>query len=190
MFSQRDPAVPGTCAVITTSCKDVEAAVRFLNYAYTEEGNNLFQFGIEGESFEMVDGAPKYTEKVLNSPDSIPFTQAIGQYAFTPNHGPYIQGKEFCVQSYNESQNAALLTWPQSDYKNHYVPPLSVAAESATRYSTIRSEVDTYVSENFVLFVSGEKSLDEFDSYLETLKGMGIEDMISIYQAAFDVYNR
>ncbi len=49
--------------------------------------------------------------------------------------------------------------------------------------------MDTFISENFILFVTGEKSLDEFDSYLDTLKGMGMEDMIAIYQNAYDIYN-
>ena len=30
-------------------CDDVEAAVQFLNYGYTEEGARMFNFGIEGE---------------------------------------------------------------------------------------------------------------------------------------------
>ena len=45
------------------------------------------------------------------------------------------------------------------------------------------------MNENFALFVTGERSIDEFDSYIETLEGMKIERMIALYQDAFDLYN-
>ena len=53
-------------AFITSDCENVEAAVKLLNYGYSEAGKMLYNFGIEGESYEMVDGVPQYTEKVFN----------------------------------------------------------------------------------------------------------------------------
>ena len=185
MFSQHSD-VGGINGYITSSCENVEAAIQFLNYGYTEPGNLLMNFGIEGESFEMKDGKPLYLDSVINSSQG--FTQAIAQYAFNPPWGPYIQQADFCTQSYADYQNQALTDWADSDVLDHFVPTLAIT-ENADQYSTIKSEVDTFISENFILFVTGEKSLNEFDSYLDTLKGMGIEDMIAIYQNAYDIYN-
>ena len=38
-------------------------------------------------------------------------------------------------------------------------------------------------------FIKGNRSLDEFDSYLSTLKSMGIERLIEIYSEAVAEYN-
>ena len=40
-----------------------------MNYGYTEAGNLLMYYGIEGISYEMVDGYPYFTDFVKNNPD-------------------------------------------------------------------------------------------------------------------------
>ena len=72
----------------------------------------------------------------------------------------------------------------------HYVSgTITVAPEDTDEYAFIKSEVDTYVNENFALFVTGARSLEEFDDYLATLESMGLSRMLEIYQAAFDTFN-
>ena len=56
-------------AAITTACEDVEAAIRFLDFWYSEEGSLMKNFGTEGVSYEMVDGYPTYTDLILKNPD-------------------------------------------------------------------------------------------------------------------------
>ena len=44
------------------------------------------------------------------------------------------------------------------------------------------------MDENVVKFIVVDKSLDEFDAYVDTLIAMGIEDCIALEQAAYDRY--
>ena len=76
---------------ITTSCKDVETAARLLDYAYSEEGHMLFNFGVEGESYTMVDGYPTYTDKILNNPEGWPLAQSLAAYIRGNYNGPFVQ---------------------------------------------------------------------------------------------------
>ncbi|MCR5716867.1 MAG: extracellular solute-binding protein [Lachnospiraceae bacterium] len=47
---------------ITKSCQNVEAAFRFLSYAYSDEGMKLLMWGIEGEDYTVdADGYPTFT---------------------------------------------------------------------------------------------------------------------------------
>jgi putative aldouronate transport system substrate-binding protein len=64
-----DPVMVSTASWLTEDCENVPAACAFLNYMYTEPGNLLYNFGIEGESFEYVDGKPKFTELMTKNPD-------------------------------------------------------------------------------------------------------------------------
>ena len=48
----------GTCAGITTTAKDPEACMMVLDYLLSEEGQILTNYGVEGETFEYVDGKP------------------------------------------------------------------------------------------------------------------------------------
>ena len=65
MYGHYDFALNGYYAIITPSCKNIEAAVMFLNYGYSEAGSKLFNFGIEGESFEVVDGIDEALSTLL-----------------------------------------------------------------------------------------------------------------------------
>ena len=55
-------------------------------------------------------------------------------------------------------------------------------------YNSIYSDIDTYMDETISKFVVGDLSLDQFDSFVQQLKDMGIEDCIAIEQAAYDRY--
>ena len=42
-----------------------------LDYLYSEEGIMLTNYGIEGVSYELVNGEPVYTELLTNNPEKI-----------------------------------------------------------------------------------------------------------------------
>lgn len=191
MYSQKDGYLSATAAAITTSCEDVETAVKFLNYGYTEQGNLLMDYGIEGESYELIDDYPHYTDFVKNNPDGLTFAQAISLYGYTPANGPYVSHDDYMTQTYTENQIEALSLWRDNDTEKYFVPQsaISVAEENMSDYSSIKSEVDTCVNEYFSKFVTGEYSVDEkWDEYISTLEGMGIETMLQYYQEAYDEY--
>ena len=70
-------------AAVTTNCSNVELAARLLDYGYTEEGHILFN-GIEGESLHGLTRTArsilKYTDLILNNPDGLSITHAMGPY--------------------------------------------------------------------------------------------------------------
>ena len=59
---------PDTSVALSAQCRDVEAAARLLDYGYSQEGHMLYNFGIEGVSYTMEDGYPRYTELITNNP--------------------------------------------------------------------------------------------------------------------------
>ena len=47
-----------------------------------------------------------------------------------------------------------------------------------------------YIEENLLSFVTGSKSLDEYDEFVETVKSMNIQRVIELKQAAYDRFNK
>lgn len=146
-------------------------------------------YGIEGISFEMIDGYPYYTDFVKNNPDGLSFRRILVQYDYSPNHGPYISNGDYSLQTYNEAQLNALQVWRDTDEQEHFIPPLDIDPSRVDEYAAIWSEVSTYVNEQFALFLIGSRSLDEFDDYLRVLDDMGVDRMIEIYQESLDEFN-
>lgn len=65
---------------------------------------------------------------------------------------------------------------------------LYCTAEESERITDIQSVLDSYIRENFAKFVTGGRSLDEFDAYQEELKQLGIEELLDIYQRGYQPY--
>lgn len=177
-------------AAITTACKDVETAARFLDYAYSEEGHMLFNFGIEGESYEMVDGEPKYADILYNDPEGRPLNQTLAAYVRANYNGPFVQDKRYLPQYQALPQQMdAIETWVKTDAKDYLLPPITPTSEESQEFATIMNEINTYKEEMFLKFLFGDESLDAFDEYVNTIKSMGIDRAIEIQQNALERYN-
>lgn len=190
MYGHYNTDVVGGTTVITGSCKDKEAAARFLNYGYTEEGHMLYNFGIEGESYEMVDGKPVYTDLVMNNPDGLTIQKALSEYQLAYGNGPFVQDKDYLLQYYNtDEQKDALNAWADNNAKDYKLPRISINSDDVGEYSSLISDIKTYRDEMTIKFIRGTESLDNYDKYLDTLKSMGADRLIEIVQNAVDEYN-
>ena len=57
-----------TTVAISKDCKNVEAAMKFLNYGYTEEGADLYNWGVEGVNWDWQGDKRVYNDTMLNNP--------------------------------------------------------------------------------------------------------------------------
>lgn len=174
---------------ITTSCDDVEIAARLLDYDYSEAGHMLFNFGIEGESYTMVDGYPTYTSQVLNNPDGWPLAQSLSAYIRGNYNGPFVQDKRYLEQYYMiASQKVSNQIWGATNAAAHKIPPISPNSEESQEISFIMNEINTYRDEMTLKFIFGDESLDKFDDYVSTIESMGLDRALEIQNASLARY--
>ena len=55
--------------------------------------------------------------------------------------------------------------------------------------NTYLTDIQTYVDENTTAFITGTKSLDEFDSYISGLEALHLADVVAVKQAQYDRYS-
>lgn len=181
---------PVNGAAITAQCKYPELAARFLDYSYSEEGYMLNNFGIEGESYEMIDGYPTYKEVITKNPNGLAMSQALPLYVRAANEGPFVQDVRYIEQYYSHpQQQEALELWSDNDDLDYRIPQVTLTSEESREYSAIMNEIQTYQDEIVTKFIIGEESLDHFDKYIEDLKNMQLDRAIEIKQAALDRFN-
>jgi putative aldouronate transport system substrate-binding protein len=186
---QTDLLFDGIGNAITTQARDPQLCAEWSDYAYGDEGYILFNFGIEGESFNWVDGYPKYSDLIHNHPDGLGMSAALSQYIYAVNSGPILVDYRYLDQYYRrDQQRDAWKKWQQTQALEHKLPMVTPTPEESEDLAAIMSEIDTYADEMFVRFATGKESLDNFDKYLAQLKKMGIEKAIAIQQAALDRY--
>lgn len=191
-FGQKDNNyVKGGAVAITTSCENVELAARLLDYGYSEEGTMLYNFGIEGESYTLdADGNANYTDLILNNPDGLSITHAMGGYMRANYNGPFVQNERYAEQYYQfDSQKDAMDVWSNTNMKDHLIPPITPTVEESKEQAQYMTEINTYRNEMTLKFILGNASFDEWDKYVETIQGMNLDRVLEIQNAALERYH-
>ena len=161
-------------------------ACQWLDYWYTPDGSMLANYGVEGEAYNLVDGEVVYTDLMLNNPD-LNFTWAMNKYAM--GSGSFIMDGDRIYNDYNDEQ-WELMDVFNSDFTDHAytMPSVTMTVEESDIYTATYNDIETYVEEHILTFINGDESLDNFDSFVQAIYDMGIEDCIAQEQSAYDRY--
>ena len=102
------------------------------------------------------------------------------------NGEPYVQSKSFLEQYDAETWFPTRLESDQ-DVAAMQVYPYAVFRqypEDEKRYQAIVDEIDKYVANNFIAFVTGRKSFEEYPEFIERCHDLGIEEAKEILNEA------
>ncbi len=178
-------------AAVTASSENKEAAYALLDYAYTEEGHMLYNFGTEGVSYTMEDGEPLYTEMITNPGEGMSMSQMLAQYTMPQDDFPFVQdGRYFMQYMQLDVQKEAIQLWQETDAEKHWLPPITPTEEESKEYGTIKTNLDAWRNEWCVGAVTGKNSIDEYETvFLPELESIGLERALEIQNAALERYN-
>lgn len=173
---------------VSTSCKEPELAVAWLDFWYSEAGTNMYNYGVEGVTFEVVDGEPQFTDMVINNEFGL--TVAAYTRMWTPYGsltGIYSPGR---VEEFlSDLQAECWDVWTASSDGLYSIPTgISYTALESEEKSGIETDIQTCVDENLILFVTGVKPMDEWDGFIDQLYNLQLERLMEIYQDALTRY--
>ena len=197
----------GWGAAITTACKNVEAAARFLDYSYGDDGYILTNFGIEGVHFNWDtsiraetkliftthSGYPKYTDFIMKNPTYTPDV-AMSVYVIVNNMTFGYKGPEFLDQRDGLPEQIGQMgrrLWTLSD-DSMGLPPVTPTIEESAEFGKLMTDINTYTDEMTIKFITGTEPLTQarFNDYVQTQKRMNLDRVIALRQAALDRYNK
>lgn len=171
---------------ISANCKNPEVAIHFLDWFFTEEGSIATNYGIEGQSYTMVDGKPTFTDEVLSQ-------TGVNTYLQKTYGAQYPIG--YCMDYEYERQ------WTQAEGQKTYdlysenldkisvpqTPVMSFTADEQAIYDKYVSNLNSYLDEETQLFVTGQKDIDaEWDNYIAKCKEYGADEIVALYQKVYD----
>ncbi|MHC1749137.1 MAG: ABC transporter substrate-binding protein [Cellulosilyticaceae bacterium] len=189
-FSNR---ISGPGAAITTSAKNVKEIIKMFDYLYTEEGKMLKNFGVEGMTYNMVDGKPVYTDLIMNNPEGLGIGNAMGKYIQANYGGPgFTEIPEYQSQYYqldSQKEGSKAINKFVDSAAPYVIPPITATPDESKDLATIMTDVDTYRQEQFVAFVTGAQPIEKFDEYVAVIKQLNIDRAIEIKQAGVERYN-
>lgn len=187
-IGQRDfQYAPVGSKAISAAATNPELAVQWLDYAFSEQGSQLFNFGIKGESYEVINGVPQYTDKMSRS-GKYNFQQMISQY--TKPNGPFLGDGRKSFNAFPE-QEETIRIWEQTDAAKHVMPLfLTPTIEESKEMAKLNTAITSFKEEMFLKFITGVEPLDRFDDYTRRIQEMGVDKVTRIYQDAWDRYNK
>ena len=185
-FSDERSYTVATPWSITTQCDDPELLMRWCNYLYTDEGALLANYGIEHESFEWgEDGTPVFTDLVLNNPD---MNTTVALFMYCMDRGPFYRDEVREQSSYTPDQKAASEIWQSNPTTGRTLGTAQLNSDETDTSNRIYGDIKTYVEENVLKFVTGQRDLSEYDAYVKDIENMGIDEVTALYQDAYQRY--
>ena len=181
-------------SVISVKAKRGEAIVKFFNWLYTQEGELLTNYGVEGETYKWADGQPQLLDAVCE----------IGNYSTL--RASYGLGTWYIARLVNEKTNMDMLKYlgektgdlPVNISQSERIQKLkeegvlvsvpsfpSFSAQELERITTLVTSLNAVFEQEIDKFITGMRSMDDWDAFAKELKDMGGSELEEIYNTAY-----
>ena len=179
-----------TSLAITTANKNPEGTLKWLDNFFGGEGYNYMNFGEEGVSYTMVDGQPILTPEVLKVDETVG-SNSVNLYIANMSSGfPSLQDFRYYSQTLSSWGRDAVNTWFDDDVNvDNILPVLTFTSDEQSEITDTMAQIKTYVIEEITNAVLGRTDVKDWDKVVETMKSMGIENVLEIYNTSLERYN-
>ncbi len=181
------------CFVIYNTCKYPYAALRYVDYFYSEEGSLRARYGEEGYFYEKTeDGTYVYTGKTWGQiPDSARGFENYGPNIIVPELDKQLSAanvKDPTTREY-AFENLYKQQLP-TDREIYPAPALNfLTVEESKQATATKNLLNTFLKTQTNKWIKNLDVVDDtWDTFQERLVDMGINDLIALYQKAYDAY--
>ncbi len=197
------PAKDSTMA-ITYACgaedeQRYKEAIRWCDYIYSDEGIILKNFGVEGDTYEIVKGEDGedhylYTDKVVKDFKDIGAQNISGglyHYTLPSNHVGFGDLDDYYQGYYTHpAQKEALQVWNKDIEvaRKHVLPSLSYTGEEASKIANIQANGKANFSAVVSNIILGKQPIEDYDKAVKELKKAGYDEYLKIQQNAYNRY--
>jgi len=178
--------------LITDQNPDPVLWTRLMNYLYSPEGTILANWGVYGVHHEINpdDGLPQFNAFMYDNPDGWTLHNVQRRYTRMPSGGwAYNHQREDRVPGDGPILIEAAAVWATNTDFAWQMPPVTLTAAEGAENSRIMTDVNTYRDEMVARFITGIEPMENWDNFINTLRGMDIERSIAIHQDALDRFN-
>lgn len=165
---------------VSASSKNLELAIRYVDFWLGETGSRLMNFGKEGVHYDMVDGKPVF--KI----DDIQKT--LKAYGSQLDIG-FQQNFEYERQWINDIAYEGMMMYVDNDYFAEQFPTVTSRMSKAevAEYSKLKTDIDTYADEMMQKWILGASDIDQtWGEYIARLESFGIKRLIELQQIAYN----
>lgn len=168
---------------ININSKDKAPGIlKFLDYFFSPQGQEVTHWGVEGESFKKNGSDYEHTVK-FNEQEALPL--GTPRWSFLNDRLTFpkpVNNEWFYEWNSEVVKNGALKMF------NQVVPSItfSYTAEQAKEYDNLKAVVTPAVLAGTIKFINGSRPISEWDTWLNEMAALGYTRMEELQQAAYD----
>ncbi len=188
------------CMVILSDTEYFEEICRFTDYLFSDEGATLMNYGIEGTSYDVVDGEIRLNKDWFDNCPTMPragnyndvrtgmlgagiYTCLLDYWGFYNNYYNDVQLETQTVWA-SRTPDTLADSWEMPYFITNYM-----TVEDMNSVNTLLGDLGTYLEEMVPAFIMGQQDINtQWDSFVENQISMGIQTILDIYQKAYDSY--
>ena len=172
---------------MTVACENPQAVMRWIDQFYGEELAIQMTYGLVGNTLTLEDGKYTINEPPAGKSQSLMLAKAIPGSAMGLFKSEWIDTKvEKTIAQGDQEKLFAIYEdyvddeiWPRPYYET----------EDSATISRVTADLFRLVEEKKGKWIVGQADIDkEWDKYKKDLKNLGLDELVSISQKAYDVY--
>lgn len=175
-------------AAITSSNNNIEGTLKWLDTFFSETGVDIMNWGKEGLSYTRDgDGTPKFTDYILNNQNGRSMIEMRG-ITLGIEGTPFPTLQEYDGYKYSLSPWGvnSIDTWKVNANVSGVLPTLFFTDDENSVIVRNLSQIRTFVSEQINRTVVGQSSISDWNSVRKRIVGMGLDEVLKVYQDAYD----
>lgn len=181
---------------ISDNCDNIELAVSWCDMWYDPDLTQFINYGYEGETFEYDEnGTPKLGGIIVNNDLGLPSLK-MANGVFLCTSGGFIYDWHKYDDEYTDLQLQAYDVWvneaadPSTVTTSGIPGGASLNVDEADTVSAIMADINTYVAEMALKFVTGVEDLNEesYATYVANIEAMDLQGALDAQQSAYQRY--
>ena len=192
---------PANAWVISASSENIDLAVKFLDWCYSEEGTDVLNLGKEGVTYDVVDGKKVFKDEVLaqyaangaNAVYDMSSALGIGLLSFTPRYDTspdmqmalYLKGSEEAKAAYRAQLQGIMGDAGLRDTASVTTAP-TLSADQTERYNELLVNVENIIWQEVDKYITGQEPIENWDKVMEAARAAGATEMEQMYNDAWN----
>lgn len=174
--------------MVFNGCENPEIFLEFLDYFYTDAGNLLANWGVEGRTFVYDDsGKPTYSDAVWADTDCSFFLLRSAKYGLY--WAPCDFDVNLMIADYTPEQYEAVDMWVATRGSYLCYPPnFQLSTEDRDIVNQYETDCATYFWEHVYKVIAGQETMEDLDATVQTALDMGMTEVIDAYNHSYQDY--
>lgn len=175
-----DWATYGGNITISKNSKNIDDALKFVDWMYTDEATELLSWGEEGKTYKIVDGKKKF---ILDGSEETALRKQYGLSTF----GAYLRFNFDTFMSFKDEKSKQLV----SEIKKYDIPRnpgwsiFFIGPEKEVN-TTVGQDILNHTNSEILKFIMGKRSLDEWNVFVKEINDRGLSKLISAYETTYN----